>query len=256
MENNNNSIEFICLGSGSTGNCYIFRKNNECVMVECGLPFKKLTTKLLEYGITFDSIRSVIITHRHSDHSESVKELVGLGIPCFVPVSLWVDKTNPLVINYADKSRVKLASWLKCYCFSTVHDVESYGFLFLDTENKETTLFMTDTKLFEFPLYDLPINYIFIECNHIRKQLEVIMQKALDNGKQAEVFKFKRQAAYHLSLAGCKKFLNNLKHIESVKSIFLIHLSKDCCNDALVKDEIRTVYGIPTFVCYKDGGIH
>lgn len=256
MESNNNTIEFICLGSGSTGNCYIFRKNNECVMVECGLPIKKLTTKLLEYGISLNSIVSVVVSHRHSDHSECIKSLVNLGIECYVPASLWEDSSIHNLHNFTSNSRLKLATWLSCYCFPTVHDVESYGFIFLDKETKETILFMTDTKSFEFPFVSIPLNYIFIECNHIRKQLEVVMDRALLAGKQGDVFKYKRQAAYHLSLAGVKKFLNSLEHLDAVKSVFLIHLSREVCNDALVKDEIRSVYKIPTFVCYRDGGIN
>ena len=94
-----------------------------------------------------------------------------------------------------------------------------------------------------------------IECNHIRKQLEAIMDKALLDGDQGRVFKFKRQASYHLSLAGLKKTLNAMDFSQT-KAIFLIHLSKECCNDALIKKEVAAKYGIPTFVCYRNGGIN
>ena len=93
-----------------------------------------------------------------------------------------------------------------------------------------------------------------IECNHVRKQLEAIMDKALLEGNQSKVFKFKRQASYHLSLAGVKKILNSMK-LSQTRAIFLMHLSKECCNDDLIKKEIRKKYGIPTYVCYRQGGI-
>ena len=94
-----------------------------------------------------------------------------------------------------------------------------------------------------------------IECNHVRKQLEAIMDKALLDGDQSKVFKFKRQASYHLSLAGVKKVLRDMD-LTNTKGIFLIHLSKDCCNDDVIKKEIKSVFKKPTFVCYRNGGIN
>ena len=94
-----------------------------------------------------------------------------------------------------------------------------------------------------------------IECNHIRKQLEAIKDKALLERNAQKVFKFKRQANYHLSLAGVKKTLNQMD-LTKTKAIFLMHLSKECCNDDLVKKEVAAKYGKPTFVCYRNGGIN
>ena len=252
----NKPIEYICLGSGSTGNAYVLRKDDECVLVECGFEFKVLVQKLIAAGIDAASIKAVIVTHKHGDHAKSIHKFISFGVPTYAPESALDDiepsKDNVHVIK--DKSRFDLVSWLKVYCFSVDHDVEAYGFIFYDPTNKESTLFINDTKMFDFKLKDMSFNYIFIECNHIRKQVEAMLNDALLKGNQGEVFKLKRQASYHMSLAACKKFLR-LMDLTNTKGIFLMHLSKDACNDEVVRAEIKSVFGIPTFICHTQGGI-
>lgn len=239
-------LKIICLGSGSMGNCYLLGKGEEYIMVECGLPFKTIVSKMADQDITLNQIKACVVSHSHKDHACSLEDMKALGIPIFAPF----EANNEVDL---DKS-FKLTNWLKVRAFTVEHDVPCYGFAFL-MEDKESILFVTDTRYLESNYFKYKYNYIMIECNHIRKQLEAIMDKALLEGNQSKVFKFKRQASYHLSLAGVKKILNSM-NLEETKGIFLMHLSKECCNDDLIKKEIACKYNIPTFVCYKNGGIN
>ena len=252
------SIEFICLGSGSSGNAYIFKKGQECVLVECGFDYPKIVSKMINANIDPESIKAVIITHKHSDHSKSLEQFILKGVKVYAPASAIKEQyTSWDNVNIVSESNNKfvMTKWLKVLCFPVIHDVEAYGYAFLDTETKESTLFITDTKYFEFPLKQVMFDYIFIETNHIRKQLEAILQKRLDDGNEHDVFKFKRQASYHLGLYSTKKLLNDM-NLKRTKAIFLIHLSKECCNDTIIREEIKSVYKIPTFVCYAEGRIN
>ena len=250
-------IEFICLGSSSSGNAYVFRKNNECVLVECGFEWKDLVKRLMLNNVDLQTIKAVVVTHEHSDHSRSLPNFVGMGIKCFVPNSskfaIWNGIRNN-VVYLADKAQFEVVEWLKMISFNVVHDVVSYGFIFLDTETEETILFINDTKCFDFCYKDYSPTYIFIECNHVRKQLEMIMQKALDEGNESKVFKYKRQSAYHMSLLACKKFLRH-EDLHSTQGIFLMHMSSECAQPEIMKQEIIDTFKIPTFVCCKNGGI-
>lgn len=259
MENDiNNSMLFICLGSGSSGNAYIFKKDDELILVESGFDFKTLTMKMMKQGILPTDINKVVITHKHKDHSQSVLNWLELGKDVYAPQSCFEDigyiKGNAHIVE--DGSKFTLSSKVKAIAFSVVHDVESYGYIFFDAETKESTLFINDTRYFDFKYKDYVFDYIFIECNHIRKRLEAMMQTSLEKGEEGKVFKFKRQASFHLSLASCKKFLKELKHINKTKAIFLMHLSSEVCNDMVVKNEIAGVFNKPTSVCYKEGGIN
>lgn len=253
-----NSIEFICLGSGSSGNCYCFRKGNECVLVECGLePNMILERLLIEQNIMPNEIKAVIITHKHKDHSLAIPFFIDNGIDVYAPESALNEEQimMPNVKIVTNGSRFKLTNWLLCKPFEVKHDVEAYGYIFLDTETKESTLFINDTKMFTFDYHNYQFDYIFIECNHIRKQVEAMIKSALENGEESKVYKYTRQVNYHLSSNACAKFLS-LTDLSKTKAIFLMHLSKEACNDAVVKEFIKDKFKLPIFVCGPTGGIH
>ena len=203
-------LKIVCLGSGSSGNCYLLGKGDEYIMVECGLPFKSIVSKLGEHDITIDQIKALVVSHSHKDHSLSLEDFECLEIPIFAPFkeenSDGIDK--PLSIT----------NWVKVRAFKVEHDVPCYGFAFL-TNDKDSVLFVTDTRYIDHSYFKYKYNYIMIECNHVRKQLEAIMDKAILEGNAAKVFKFKRQASFHLSLAGAKKILSSMD-LSQTKAIF------------------------------------
>jgi len=248
----------ICLASSSAGNSFIFsfaRESNPPyrLMVECGLDYKELIKKILNYGLTLNDINSVAITHEHKDHSLSAEYLASIGKPIYATESvlnrLKIGKKEKLVNNQV----YPLDDYLSIMPFKVNHDVESYGFWIYDQLSDLSILFINDTKVFKFDeLCCIPHNLVFIECNHIQGQLEAVMNRAMEENKP-ELIKYKRQAAYHLSLLGTKTMLNQL-NLEKCKGIFLIHLSKDLCNEEVVRTEIKKVYKIPTYVAKREGG--
>ena len=58
-------MELKILGSSSKGNCYLLDNGNDCLMIECGIPFKDVQ-KAVNFGIS--RIAGVIISHEHGDH--------------------------------------------------------------------------------------------------------------------------------------------------------------------------------------------
>lgn len=236
-------MEFINLGSGSSGNCYVLKTTSGYIMIECGLEYKKIISKLDDYELKIEDIKYLLVSHKHSDHAKSIDELKALNIPFIAPFSAPCGE------------KVKILDKLWVLPFMVRHDVDCYGYIIYDSGSAESLLFLTDTRLFDFKYIYYTFDYIMIECNHIRKQLEAIMQTALDKGDAVKVFKYKRQASYHMGLGSCKKFLSNM-NLTKTKSIFLIHLSRECCNDAQVKAEIKELTKRPTYVMYWNGGIN
>lgn len=241
-----NELEIICLGSGSSGNCYLLGYGNEYVMVECGLPFKTIVSRLAAQSISISQIKALCVSHKHKDHALSINEFKALGVKLYNPS----EEETEIEIN----KPLFLTSWIQVRSFPCQHDVPCYGFIFL-TKERESLLFMTDTKYFDSIYFKYKYTYLMLECNHIRKQLEAIMDKAILENNSAKVFKFKRQASFHLSLAGVKKILKTTD-LSETKAIFLMHLSKDCCNDDKIKKEIAESFHKTTLVCYRDGGIN
>lgn len=231
-------MEFICLGSGSSGNSYILKHNNRCVLVECGLRISKLKEKLTELNISINNIQGALITHTHKDHSICKEQLKKLGIKVFEPYLEELPKTYKI-------------DWLVVYAFKTYHDVDSCGFVFINSITLETMLFINDTNYFELEEQIKHLNYkrIAIECNHTYRKLVSLLNGA-ENGKK---LKYKRQAVSHLSLINTKKMLKQL-NLDGTETIYLMHLSQEASEPEIMKETIQKTFGIETRICLKEGG--
>ena len=233
-------MEFICLGSGSSGNSYILKHNNRCVLVECGLRISKLREKLTELNISINDIQGALITHTHKDHSICKEQLRKLGIKVFEPYLEEFPKTYKI-------------DWLVVYCFRTYHDVDSCGFVFINSITLETMLFINDTNYFELEEQIKHLNYkrIAIECNHTYRKLVLLLNGA-ENGKK---LKYKRQAVSHLSLINTKKMLKQL-NLGGTETIYLMHLSQEASEPDVMKNTIQKTFGVETKICLKEGGFY
>lgn len=238
-----NAIELYCLGSGSSGNSFAFRKHNEVVLVEAGLDYAVTCKKLIDYGVLPLEVKNVICTHAHKDHTLGVADFFRHGAKVHLTTNL--DQGGDVF----DKNKIKLNDWLTAYCFAVNHDVDAYGFAFLDTESKESYLFINDTAEFDFPLKKIPFDVIFIECNYIQSQLDAIRRDA------KQKFKYDRQERTHLSLLGTKNMLSQM-NLSKTRVIVLMHLSMDCANETIMKSEIESVFGIRCLIAKRQGGMN
>ncbi len=62
------SIMFLSLVSGSSGNASLVKNENTTILIDCGLSAKRLCTLLDEININPTEIDAILITHEHSDH--------------------------------------------------------------------------------------------------------------------------------------------------------------------------------------------
>ena len=61
-------LEVHVLGSGSDGNCTVVVSDDHAVMIDAGLSGKRITELMNLNGIDASLIKSILITHEHSDH--------------------------------------------------------------------------------------------------------------------------------------------------------------------------------------------
>ena len=257
-------ISFYCLASSSSGNAYVVVfPENRALMVECGLSLKDLQKAMMDYGLSLNSINACIITHAHKDHSMARDELLERGIDVYGNAATMADSKGEHAHIIEAEQRYKILPNLWIKPFAVVHDTPSFGYLIYDGIAKETIMFINDTRTFDpITIADIAPDYLFIECNHIRKQLEAVLKSAMEKAEgneddkeaSSKVFKYTRQAHFHLSLAGTKKMIRAL-NTTKLKGIFLMHLSDEIANEYVMKKEIETTMKIKTAVCGKRGGI-
>jgi Metal-dependent hydrolases of the beta-lactamase superfamily I len=70
-------LEIITLASGSSGNAALVRDGSTSILVDAGLSAKKLSERLAACGVTPDQLAGILITHEHSDHTSSLRVLLG-----------------------------------------------------------------------------------------------------------------------------------------------------------------------------------
>lgn len=258
-----------CLASSSSGNCFILdfeiKGCHNLIMIECGIPLTQIYRKCNEFGIRFADIKLCLITHAHSDHSRSAKDLQRLNIPIFAHKATLqaLNIVGSIILPNEPKN---LLNGLYLMGFEVEHDIEgALGFI-IKTAN-ETVIFVNDSKYWKTNLINFKPNYVFIECNYdnkvvyaqyhlLKKQLSTpqIYKDSELKEMRVEVKQHERNINSHMSLKGTIRNLKTL-NLRYCKSIFLMHLSDSYANEYKMKNEISSTFGIKTYVCGKNGGI-
>ena len=66
-------MEVYILASGSQGNCTIIKDNDNIIMLDLGISYKKLLEKLNKINVDVNNIKHILITHEHMDHARGIK---------------------------------------------------------------------------------------------------------------------------------------------------------------------------------------
>lgn len=68
-------LRFISFGSGSSGNCYYLYTETDSLMIDVGVGLRSLKKHFRNYGLKFEEIHHILVTHDHADHVKSVGSL-------------------------------------------------------------------------------------------------------------------------------------------------------------------------------------
>ena len=187
-------MKFRCLGSSSSGNCYILENDSEALVIEAGIPFMAVK-KALDFNIS--RIVGVVVSHLHFDHAKYSGEYEKAGIPLFRPYESNIERQVRVYGNFVIKS------------FQLVHDVPCCGFLIRHPE-VGNLLYASDTEYIRYRFRDL--SHILIECNYSR---ELISEDAANRS---------HVMTGHMELQTALDFLqaNNNPNLQNV---ILLHMS-------------------------------
>lgn len=261
-------MKVTCLASSSSGNCFIFDfdidGNHTLLMVECGLPYSEILSRCNKNGIDFSSISTCLITHAHTDHSKSARDLEKRGM------RIWATKETLDIIGLQNHelplNEPKIVEkGIAVYSFKVEHDIEgSVGFV-IKTQ-KETIIFINDCRKWETNLINFKPDYVFIECNYNHKMVYAQLhelQNELKSGlldsietkeHNIKIKGHERNIKSHMSLHGTMVGLKKI-NLRYCRAIVLMHLSDRYANEFLMKNEVMKQTGVRTFVAGKMGGI-
>lgn len=245
---------FYNLGSGSSGNCYLLDlerpgKPSAKILLEAGIGYTDLLTRMSSYGLKLTDVESVLISHEHKDHAALAITLAKRGMRVYGNERVC---SSP---SYECKHKtVKcIASGVYVVPFRVEHDApDTFGYL-ISTE-AESVLFWTDCKYIRADLSHYKPDYILAEANYDGQVIHFALEEAERADDRGNIFRYKRLLQSHMSLMNCVKTLGTLD-LTNTKAIFLIHLSERHANESYFKKTVESSTGVQTFVCKKSGGI-
>ncbi|WP_427112975.1 MBL fold metallo-hydrolase [Megasphaera sueciensis] len=222
------------LASGSSGNCYYVSDGKTVILLDAGIPFKKIQERC---GFHTSSIAAVLITHRHGDHAKAVPELLRRGIKVF---------SNHDVCALFPEIKIAKAGvpygigTFAFRAFECQHDVECYGYLIESQITGERLLYFTDTAYIKYRFHS--INYIMAEANYSFDALA-------NNAKTSKLpyFVSERVLQTHMSIDTLLAFLQ-ANDLRGVKEIYLLHLSNANSDAVDFKRRVEEETGAAVYV--------
>lgn len=199
-----------CLGSSSAGNCYLLTSNNgETIILDCGIPIKEIK-KGLNWNIK--DVVGVLCTHKHLDHSKSVKDFEAMGIQILAPYlgdSRKSMNMGEFTVKPFDLTTID-GNWT--HTNADGEPCPIYGFLITHKEMGRM-LYITDCEVVKWKFKD--INHIFLGVNYDKDLID------RDNtGKANHVFRG------HLSIDTACDFVK-ANYSDSLQNVIMCHLSSE-----------------------------
>lgn len=243
-------LKFISFGSGSSGNCYYLSTGTDGLLLDAGVPIRRLKKYLHDCNITLDSISNILVTHDHADHIKSVgaisseqnilvhatKEvLLGIGRNYSVHKKVPAHLAHVLSKN----EQVRIGEFLVTP-FSVPHDSSDNVGYRIEHEGVVFCL-MTDVGHVteEMKGYINEANYLVLEANYDEEMLK--------NGNYPQYLKERIHGPNgHLSNRDCGEALAN-NATEALKHVWLCHLSEENNHPVLAQKTVEQVlrsYGI------------
>lgn len=208
-----------CLGSGSSGNCYILENATEALIIEAGVRIKDVKIAL-DFNVS--KIVGVVVSHVHKDHSLSENDFKKLGISVF----------NPYKETVACPLSIKFGMFV-IRAFRLIHDTPCYGFL-ITHPDMGRLVYITDTEYCKYRFKGL--NHILVEANYSPDCME-----PTDNPKRHHVL------TGHMSIDTAVELLRANKSPE-LRNVVLLHLSEANSDEAQFKAAAEAVVDCPVYV--------
>ena len=217
--------ELKCLNSSSAGNCFVLKCNDERLILDLGVEWKK-TLKAIGYNI--GGIVGCLVTHIHMDHSKA--------IPKAVTHCLDVYSCREVADKYEGVTLLPIGKKVRIGGFTVQplplkHNVENYGYIITHSEFGKL-VFALDCEEFLYKIKE--VNHWIIEANH---DFDVMLDNALSNEYSSS------HSENHLSLDQCIDALIT-NSTPSLKTVVLAHLSDANSHAKNFQQKVKDALGI------------
>lgn len=216
-----------CIATGSTGNCYTLTSNGgETLILDCGIPIMEIK-KALNWNIK--NVVGVLCTHKHLDHSKSLKDFETMGIPICKPYeTLLMNQflsNSYFTVRTFDLTTID-GNWTHTNADGTPCPI--YGFLITHKEMGRM-LYITDCELIKWRYRD--INHVLLGVNYDKNLISG------DDAKKNHVVRG------HMSIDTACDFVK-ANASDRLQNVIMCHLSKENADsDSFIEKMKKVAYG-------------
>ncbi len=226
--------------SSSAGNLYAVSDGETKILLECGLPFKRLSA-LLGHHVT--DYAACFISHEHNDHAyhqgdqNTALELSKRGLPIYCHPDTAKALEIEAEADFMAPGACQRVGSLVVTAIEAHHDVPCNGYLIGSIRTGEKLLFAIDTMYIKARFSGL--TEIAVECNFSFEAMRSddapasLKRRIMDSHMAVETF-----------LQFCAA-----NDMARVKQIHLLHMSNDRGNADLFRRMVQEATGCPTEVC-------
>ena len=223
-------LKFMSFGSGSCGNCYYICTETYGMLIDAGIGIRKMKKYFCDYGLSFDDVKCIIVTHDHADHVKAVGMLSeAYNLPVFATGKVHEGiRRNYCVHKKVNMANVRVLNKGEKFClgefevrtFDVPHDsLENVGYLIKCGDR--TFALMTDVGHVTDEMAEVigMADYLVIEANYDEEMLRFGSYPTFLKERVAS-------PTGHLSNREAAEFLAT--HYDgTLKNIWLCHLSRD-----------------------------
>lgn len=237
-------LKFICIASGSSGNCFYLGTSSYGLLIDAGIGARTICKVLRERGIAIETIMGIFVTHDHGDHIRALGKLSNgrYNIPVYTTKEIHtgishnycrtseIPQTNK---RYIHKEETLTMKAFEITPFEIPHDgSDNVGYsIQYGTHN---FCFITDIGHITHTVrkYVIKAQHLILEANYDENMLE--------NGPYPEKLKERiRGLKGHLSNRDTAEYLAN-EYPTLLKNLWLCHISQKNNTHTLAYMTVKT----------------
>ena len=204
------------IASGSSGNAYLIGDGKTRLLLDAGIPFKRIQ---IGCGFRTSSIDACLVTHRHGDHAAAIPKLLQRGLTVY---------SNADVAGlYPGVQHVE-------------HDVPCYGYQVTSEETGEKLVYITDSAYVRYTFTGL--THIMVEANYAQ---EIMIENVRD--ERVPLSLAARVMETHMSIETLLDLLRS-NDMSKVRQIYLLHLSDNNSDAEAFKRQVQQETGAEVYI--------
>ena len=222
------------IASGSSGNAYLIGDGHTRLLLDAGIPFKRIQ---IGCGFRTSSIDGCLVTHRHGDHAAAIPKLLQRGITVYSNADVAGFYPGVQSVDALREFRIGTFHVLP---FTAEHDVPCYGYQVASEETGEKLVYITDSAY---------VRYTFTELTHIMIEANYAEDIMLGNVRDDKIpFPLaERVAQTHMSIDTLLELLR-ANDMTRVRQIYLLHLSDNNSDAEKFKKLVQQETGAEVYI--------